>query len=51
VPRFLRPILLLAVLAAAAIPDVAGASTLVYQSGAAICAVDPDAGGAPRVPR
>jgi hypothetical protein len=45
----LRSILLLAALAAALIvPATAGASTLVYQCGEAICAVDPDAGGEPR---
>jgi hypothetical protein len=44
----LRSILLLAFAAALLVPATAGASTLVYQCGEAICAVDPDAGGAPR---
>jgi hypothetical protein len=39
-------VLVVAFLALAAAP--AGASTLVYQCGAAVCAVDPDAGGEPR---
>jgi hypothetical protein len=47
-PGSLRSVLLLAILAALAVPAAAGASTLVYQCGEAICAVDPDAGGAPR---
>jgi hypothetical protein len=45
VRAFLLFTLLMAVLA---VPAAAGASTLVYQCGEAICAVDPDAGGAPR---
>lgn len=48
VPGSLRSILLLVVLALLAVPAVAGASTVVYQCGEAICAVDPDTGGAPR---
>jgi hypothetical protein len=47
VPR-VRPLLLLVLLAALAVPATAGASTLAYQCGGAICAVDPDAGGSPR---
>jgi hypothetical protein len=44
----LRLVLLLALLGALIVPATAGASTLVYQCGEAICAADPDTGGAPR---
>ena len=43
-----RWILALVVAIAFAAPAAAGASTLVYQCGEAVCAVDPDAGGSPK---
>jgi len=43
--RLLPPVAIAAALALAA---PAGASTIVYQCGSAVCAVDPDSGGKPR---
>ena len=43
-----RWILALVMAIALAAPAAAGASTLVYQCGEAVCAVDPDAGGSPK---